>query len=482
MFSRLRSVTTKAVLWASAASIFAALVGTPVTSFAAITIINVSGASNSIDLTGTTPTIFGGVAGEPTTGSCTTRDTINTCNNCFDNGLAGDLRLIACNPNRIYGNLRLQITIVSDNVDGGKPLMTTATDTALTPAVPTIATAKGVQGVFLVEWNQVCANFEDDEGFSGCETDDSGGAMSASFKVGMDKTGNGKLNDSDDDFKTVTITVHKGFFDGATTGDQSTQDEVDCDPAPEDFEGVCRFDVNPGDQKVQVRDVQAAANFPSSTDIKFENVLFFFSTVGFTNITPASPFVALPVESQDTTTFALSSDRVTGLENEVLYYFKAAVQDQARNIGFFTADGANKRCSDTGFQPPCHTAVPGEVTGVLADDLNCFIATAAWGSPMASQVRTFRAFRNKILQPTASGRAFVRLYYDYGPSAAAAIKDSEFLRTVSRLSLTPFFVYAWLALEIGAWTALALCAFFLSLPLIILRIQRRAGHGPKRAA
>ncbi len=472
VFSRLKTLTT--------AAFTAALLCASATSRAAITIIDVAGDSNSVDLNETTPVIFGGVAGEANAGGCASKDGANTCNNCYDNGATTpNGRLLACNPARIYGTLRLAITVVSDTVDGGKPLLTTSTDTAIAPAVATIATAKGQQGVFIVNWNTLCDAMDADNAVTGCEIVNSAQKLETSFKVGMDKTGNGKLNDSDDDAKTITIKVHKGFYTDA--GGVSVMDQIDCAPPVDDFMGVCKFDVNPGDEKVQIRDIQAAANFPQSEGINFENVLFFHSTVGFENITPASPYSAIPVESQDTDNFALASDRVGGLANETLYYFKAAVQDQAGNIGFYTADGASKSCASTGYEPPCHTAVPGEVTGVLADDVNCFIATAAWGSPMAGQVGTFRAFRDTYLLPHEWGRSFVRLYYEFGPEAAATIAENEALRALSRAALTPLLAYAWLSLRIGALSALALFALLLSTPALILIHQRRRGRETEAA-
>lgn len=436
--------------------------------FAAITIPNVTGASNSLDLDTTTATIFGGVAGESNvgrgnSGDCNNRvDNLSTCNNCYDNGGAGDARLIACNPSRILDTTRLQVTIVSDTVESGTPLITTTANTAIPVAVSPSTVAKGQAGTYTVTWLSICDALDEDNDYSGCEIDP-GVALTGTLKVGIDKDGDGKLSGSEDDAKDVTFTVHKGFTD-ALGSDVSTMAEVDCSPEPEAFKGICRFDISPGDKKVHVRQLKAAANFPQSTGIKFSNVLFFFSTVDFTNITPISQYVSLPVESEDTTTFALSSDKISGLTNETLYYFKVAVQDQAGNIGFYTADTANKTCASTNYEPPCHTAVPGEVTGVLAEDLNCFIATATFGSPMAAQVQTFRAFRNRFLLTHTWGRIFVRGYYDFGPYAARAIAESELLRAASRVALFPLFVYAWLALRVGAFTALVIC--FMSLALL----------------
>ena len=67
----------------------------------------------------------------------------------------------------------------------------------------------------------------------------------------------------------------------------------------------------------------------------------------------------------------------------------------------------------------------------------CFIATAAYGSYLDPHVQILRNFRNQYLLKNAPGRAFVRLYNRYSPPAASLIKDHDFLRTATRILLTP---------------------------------------------
>lgn len=67
----------------------------------------------------------------------------------------------------------------------------------------------------------------------------------------------------------------------------------------------------------------------------------------------------------------------------------------------------------------------------------CFIATAAYGSPMEKDVRYLRAFRDEYLMTNFLGRKFVDLYYQYSPPVADFIRRHETIRTFVRWMLTP---------------------------------------------
>jgi hypothetical protein len=65
-------------------------------------------------------------------------------------------------------------------------------------------------------------------------------------------------------------------------------------------------------------------------------------------------------------------------------------------------------------------------------DFRCFIATAAYGSAMAPDVKRFRKFRDDVLLKSAAGRAFVDTYYEVSPPVAGFIAKHETLRAVTR--------------------------------------------------
>ncbi|MBK6808373.1 MAG: hypothetical protein IPG81_05610 [Sandaracinaceae bacterium] len=67
----------------------------------------------------------------------------------------------------------------------------------------------------------------------------------------------------------------------------------------------------------------------------------------------------------------------------------------------------------------------------------CFVATAAYGSPLAAEVGTFRRFRDRHLMSNALGRALVDVYYEHGPQAAEALEQHPWLKSAARAFLTP---------------------------------------------
>ena len=67
----------------------------------------------------------------------------------------------------------------------------------------------------------------------------------------------------------------------------------------------------------------------------------------------------------------------------------------------------------------------------------CFVATAAFGTPLAEEIGVLRRFRDRHLVNNALGRSFVDAYYTVGPKLASVIQGNEDLRAASRALLTP---------------------------------------------
>jgi hypothetical protein len=91
---------------------------------------------------------------------------------------------------------------------------------------------------------------------------------------------------------------------------------------------------------------------------------------------------------------------------------------------------------------------------------SCFIATAAYGSPLASHIKVLSRFRDHFLLTNGIGKGFVRLYNAYSPPMADFIEKHDNLRVMVRLGLIPLVGVSWLALKIGPMSTMALMLFF----------------------
>src|SRR5262249_38207194 len=118
--------------------------------------------------------------------------------------------------------------------------------------------------------------------------------------------------------------------------------------------------------------------------------------------------------------------------------------------------------SDPTTLPNCTTAAdetcpyavrPDEVIGMFTKDINCFVATAAYGSSMEPKLGVFRDFRKELLL-RGWGRQAVKGYYQIGPYAARFIADKPVLRTMARGALWPAYGLSWLAVRYGLNQAL----------------------------
>ncbi len=150
----------------------------------------------------------------------------------------------------------------------------------------------------------------------------------------------------------------------------------------------------------------------------------------------------------------------TGLPSSTTYYYRVSSYSSSLTSGYSNEAGAT-----TPAPPPSGGGGGG-----------CFIATAAFGTPLEKHVRILRTFRDRSLLPTAAGRAFVNFYYKISPPIADRIAQSEVLRFFTRGSLLPLVGMAYLTVAYGATaTLLGMLFVILSTVAALWTLRRKKG-------
>ncbi|MFT3925591.1 MAG: hypothetical protein QM778_23830 [Myxococcales bacterium] len=67
----------------------------------------------------------------------------------------------------------------------------------------------------------------------------------------------------------------------------------------------------------------------------------------------------------------------------------------------------------------------------------CFVATAAYGTPLASEIGVLRRFRDRYLATNTLGRVLIDAYYAVGPGLADFVRQHEWARSAARHALDP---------------------------------------------
>ena len=166
------------------------------------------------------------------------------------------------------------------------------------------------------------------------------------------------------------------------------------------------------------------------------------------------------------TNYEIDDETIT---NGVTYYVRVSATDSADNSSPLSDEMSVEPVPTTDFWE-AYKAAGGTDPGGF-----CFIATAAYGSPMGADLDVLRAFRDQILWPTALGRAFVRSYYDWGRDAAAWIAVRPVAKAAVRVALQPLVWLAALTTKVGPLgTLLVLGLLLCAVSLMWRRWRERA--------
>jgi hypothetical protein len=110
----------------------------------------------------------------------------------------------------------------------------------------------------------------------------------------------------------------------------------------------------------------------------------------------------------------------------------------------------------------------------------CFIATAAYGTPLAEEIQILREFRDEYLLTNLLGQALVGLYYRVSPQIAEFITDHPGLKPIVRAGLVPAVAMSTVVVNTtpAEKTAIVGLLVLVSAALAVWA-KRRRGRGPQ---
>ncbi len=109
----------------------------------------------------------------------------------------------------------------------------------------------------------------------------------------------------------------------------------------------------------------------------------------------------------------------------------------------------------------------------------CFIATAAYGTPMAEEIQLLREFRDECLLTNPLGQALVGIYYRVSPPMAEFITEHPILRPVVRAGLLPAVAMSAVALNTTLVEKMVIVGLLVLVAAAAVWTTRRRGRSPE---
>lgn len=104
---------------------------------------------------------------------------------------------------------------------------------------------------------------------------------------------------------------------------------------------------------------------------------------------------------------------------------------------------------------------------------SCFIATAAYGSPIDPHVEILRQFRDNYLATNTLGQGLIRFYYAYSPVMANYVSHHESPKAIARAVLLPFMGFSWMILKLGFTSTITIWFLFVIALIGLNRLMKK---------
>jgi hypothetical protein len=110
----------------------------------------------------------------------------------------------------------------------------------------------------------------------------------------------------------------------------------------------------------------------------------------------------------------------------------------------------------------------------------CFIATAAYGTPMAEEIQILREFRDEYLLTSPMGEALVEFYYRVSPPIAEFITEHPSLKPIVRAGLVPAVAMSTTAVNTTPVEKAAIIGLLVLVSVAVaIWATKRRGRGPQ---
>jgi len=110
---------------------------------------------------------------------------------------------------------------------------------------------------------------------------------------------------------------------------------------------------------------------------------------------------------------------------------------------------------------------------VPSSPVGCFIATAAYGTPMAEEIEILREFRDKYLLTNPVGDGLVNFYYKVSPPIAEFITGHPSLKPIVRAGLLPAVAMSSVAISTTPADKIAIIGLLVLVALAVWATRRR---------
>jgi len=110
----------------------------------------------------------------------------------------------------------------------------------------------------------------------------------------------------------------------------------------------------------------------------------------------------------------------------------------------------------------------------------CFIATAAYGTPMAEEIQVLREFRDEYLLTNPLGEALVDVYYQVSPAIAEFITEHPGLKPIVRAGLLPAVAMSAIAVNTTLVAKMVMVGLLVLVSAgVAIWATKRRGRGPE---